>query len=465
MRTCRRSRAGLPGVLGLACANVHGFSWLRWGACCVVALAALTGEAKAQSSQRFRLANGLTVVLAPEAASVGVNVVVRYDVGQGHDPAGYSGLAHLLEHATFRGSTHLRPLEGVSILGELGAGYNAVTELESTTFFTELPSAGLETALWLESERMGFALGGIDAAGLAAEQRVVVNELRQRGGALSRHLSKFWLDALYGPAHPFARGENEVEDVQAVELPGLQWFYQSTYRPDNATLVLSGDFGATQARGLVEKYFGPLQNPKLPRASLTAPAPTLCGVHRVDVEHPFLFGKALWVTWPGPAATTGIERQRREALAKLLQSRLDDVLLERGIDVASVRVENAYFRTHSLLTVRLGLHENGSQDKVEQAVQAEARRLATQPPSEQELRALRARLLSDRVFAGSGGLGRALALSAGIDTAQVSPTTLSSVDVREAARPLAGPVLFLRAEPGGKGTRSSSITRSEDPCH
>lgn len=148
----------------------------------------------------------------------------------------------MLEHATFRGSSHLRPLEGASILGELGAGYNAVTELESTEFYSALPSAGLETVLWLESERMGFALGGINAAGLEAEQRIVVNELRQRGGALSRQLNKFWLDALYGPAHPFARGESEVEDVQAVELSGLQWFYQSSYRPDNATLVLSGAF-------------------------------------------------------------------------------------------------------------------------------------------------------------------------------------------------------------------------------
>jgi zinc protease len=431
----------------------------------VVALAGSVREATAHSLQRLRLANGLSVVLAPDTGTVGVNVVVRYEVGRAHDPAGYAGLAHLLEHATFRGSTHLRPLEAVSILGEMGAGHNAVTELESTTFFTELPSAGLETVLWLESERMGFALGGIDAAGLAAEQRIVVNELRQRGGALSRHLSKLWLDALYGRAHPFARGENEVDDVQAVELPGLQWFYQSTYRPDNATLVLSGDFEVTQARGLVEKYFGPLQNPKLPRASLTAPAPKLCGVHRVDIEHPFLFGKASWVTWPVPAAATAVERQRRDALAKLLQSRLDDVLLGRGIDAASVRVESSYFRTHGLLTVRLGLHESGDQDKVEHVVQTEARRLATELASEQDLRVLKARLVSDRVFSGSGGLSRALALSSGVDIAQVSPASLSSAELREAARPLAGPVLFLRAEPGGKGTRSTTVTRAEDPCH
>jgi hypothetical protein len=118
-----------------------------------------------------------------------------------------------------------------------------------------------------------------------------------------------------------------------------------------------------------------------------------------------------------------------------------------------------------LLTVRLGLHESGSRDKVERAVQAEARRLATQPPSEQELRTLRARLASDSVFSGSGGLARALSLSDGIDTAQVSPATLSPAEVREAARILAGPVLFLGAEPGSKATRSTAVTRSEDPCH
>jgi zinc protease len=441
------------------------FGRLGWALGVTVALAGWAREVNAQSLQRFQLANGLSVVLAPDARTVGVNVVVRYEVGRAHDPAGFSGLAHLLEHTTFRGSTHLRPLEGVSILGELGAGYNAVTELECTAFLTQLPSAGLETVLWLESERMGFALGGIDVTGLAAEQRIVVNELRQRGGALSRQLSKFWLDALYGPTHPFARGDSEVEDVQAVELPGLQWFYQTTYRPDNATLVLSGDFGVTHARDLVERYFGPLRNPKLPRASLTAPAPKLCGVHRVDVEHPFLFGKALWVTWAGPAAATAVERQRRDALAHLLQSRLEHVLLARGTDASSVQADNAYFRTHSLLTIRLGLHESGSQDKVERAVQAEARRLATQPPSEQELRALRARLASDSVFSGSGGLARALSLSDGIDTAQVSPATLSSAELREAARILAGPVLFLGAEPGSKGTRSTAVTRSEAPCH
>src|SRR5882724_5011632 len=167
------------------------FWWLGLAACSGVALAGPEARAQsvdtaATSVQRFQLANGLTVVLAPSAHTVGVNVVVRYEVGQAHDPVGYAGLAHLLEHVSFRGSSHLRPLQAVSILGELGAGYNATTSLEDTEFYTELPSAGLETVLWLESERMGFALGGIDAAGLEVEQRIVVNELRQRNGALSR---------------------------------------------------------------------------------------------------------------------------------------------------------------------------------------------------------------------------------------------------------------------------------------
>lgn len=153
-------------------------------------LAAAPGTVNAEEPptaavQDYRLDNGLRVVLAPDPLIGEVTIAAVYAGGQSIDPPQRRGLSHLIEHLTFRGSRHLTPLASDAILSNVGAAWNAYTSLDETVYLTQLPERALATALWIESERMGFTLDGIDQAALELEQRIVINELAERSGSLS----------------------------------------------------------------------------------------------------------------------------------------------------------------------------------------------------------------------------------------------------------------------------------------
>ena len=152
--------------------------------------------------ERYQLANGLKAVLAPDDRAVDVAVAVEYAAGSAHAPHAVKGLPHLVEHLAFYGTRHLKPFEATEILDELGAGYNAFVASERTVYFASLPTEALATGLWLESERMAFALDGVDAAALENETKDIANELAEREHSLAVSLSKFQRRALYGASHP-----------------------------------------------------------------------------------------------------------------------------------------------------------------------------------------------------------------------------------------------------------------------
>src|SRR5262245_61200048 len=128
-----------------------------------------------------RLANGLRVVIERDPRQPLVAVVVAYDVGQRDDPRGYRELAHLVEHLTFRGTRHLADGEMARRLDAAGAVWNAYTSADQTAYETLLPARHLPLALWLESERMGFAADAFAASTLEVEREVVRRESVERG--------------------------------------------------------------------------------------------------------------------------------------------------------------------------------------------------------------------------------------------------------------------------------------------
>jgi zinc protease len=414
---------------------------------------------------RYQLQNGLRVVLAPDRVTPGVSVVVRYDVGTANAPRGYRGLSHLVEHLTFRGSRHVAPLQGMSILQELGAGFNANTELEATEYYAQVSAPALDTVLWLESERMAFTLDRLDQAALDVERRIVDNEHRQRH-TIGQVLNQHWLQALYGEGHPFVDDPASTPDLSDVTLRGVQWFFQTAYRPDNATLVLVGQFDSASAVRSIERYFAPIVPPPLTLTSIQVRAPRLCGVHHLGVSHTGIFGHRLRITWPLPQARSALERASLNALEQLLQGKLYGLLVERGVDVANVRVFANRFTTHELLTVELELFDKSEAAGVEQLTLSVARELAKQPLAPHTLRTIRTSLVSSAVFDREDGLQRARDLASGsdpdADTAALSQ--LSEADVRRAARPLAGPVLVVHTWPTKSEGEVSQIEVDENPC-
>jgi zinc protease len=441
-------------------------AFLTYWSAPAAAQVAAAAPATAPSIERYQLQNGLRVVLAPDRVTAGVSVVVRYDVGRAQTPTEYRGLAHLVEHLTFRGSRHVKPLQGAALLQELGAGFNATTDDEATTYYTQIAAPGLESALWLESERMAFTLDRLDQAALELEARVVNNEQLQAHSSVRRLSERYWRRALYGEHHPFATSIDQIDDVSEVPLSAVQWFFQASYRPDNAILVLVGDLDPTQARALVERYFGPIASPRVARLAKRAEPPGLCGLHRIDVSHDALFGNLLRVSWPLLPASSAVEQASLSMLSQLLERRLYGALVRGSADVASVDARISRFSSHQLLTLDLDLHEHANVKAVEQTILGAAHELATRGARPQELRVVRANLTSSFIFAREDGVKRAIALAAGEDPDAEAAALgkLSEQDVLRAARPLVGPVILAHVWPSKHDGREAQVEEDVNPC-
>lgn len=222
----------------------------------------------------YRLANGLRVLLDRDPKRTEIALLVAYDVGRRDDPPGKQGLAHVVEHMTYRGSRHVKPYEALSLLQRAGASeINGFTSPDSTCYFAALPPEALELALWIESERMGFTLERFDQTSLALEREIVGSEALTNSDSSSWRFGAQAQRALFGDAHPYAPPLYPDRDLDEIHLQDVQRCFQQSYRPDNARLILTGNFDLNAATALIERYFGPIRNPafRLSRAAVALP--------------------------------------------------------------------------------------------------------------------------------------------------------------------------------------------------
>lgn len=208
--------------------------------------------------ERYKLDNGLEVILHQDNSIPLVAVDVWYHVGSGDEVPGRSGFAHLFEHMLFQGSKHVGADKHFEILKGLGSSPNGSTNFDRTNYFEVVPSHHLETALWIESDRMGYLLPLLTEPSLKNQIDVVRNERRQSYDNEPYGKTRFAVSHLLHPeGHPYRDlviGKHE--DLEAAELEDVQSFYKKWYVPGNATLVIAGDFDVKTAKQLVEKWFG-----------------------------------------------------------------------------------------------------------------------------------------------------------------------------------------------------------------
>ena len=299
--------------------------------------------------ERYLLPNGLEVILQRDDRQPYVAVLMRYRAGSRDDPKGYSGLAHLVEHLTFRGSKHVPDLELLGRLERAGASeINATTSLDATSYFAVVPAAEVPLALWLESERMAFTLEAMARDRFAIERSVVVNERKERSGPEDTALRLFFAEA-YPEPHPYRRAADAGAE-ESLTLDHARWFYQSAYRPDNATLVLVGSFDVARARETIERYFGSIAAAQSARAP--APPVRFAGqaLLRVLAERA---RSELTLFWSVPCdiRACGAELQLlRATLAGSSESLLSRALLEPGL-ASDVSMSVEPFETHVLVTL------------------------------------------------------------------------------------------------------------------
>jgi predicted Zn-dependent peptidase len=298
-----------------------GAAWMRWTMAAAGTLAALSvawakvpagSSAKVARSakqpavsvpfEHFVLDNGLEVLVIPDRSLPLVAVDVWYHVGSGAEVPGKSGFAHLFEHMMFQGSKHTGEDAHFDTLRRIGASeINGTTNSDRTNYFEQVPANQLETALWLESDRMGWLLDLVTQKSLDNQREVVRNERRQRYDNVPYGKERFALAAaLYPEGHPYRYLTiGRHEDLEAASLDDVKAFFRQWYVPSNATLCLAGDIDAATARKLAQKWFGGLPKVAKPKMQPVA-TPQLTAPVRQELADPFARLRRLHLTWHSP---------------------------------------------------------------------------------------------------------------------------------------------------------------------
>jgi len=211
--------------------------------------------------EQYTLENGLKVVLHQDLSDPLVAVAIQYHVGSGREKPGKTGFAHFFEHMLFQRSENLPRNAFFQKIAKLGGEFNGSTNSDGTNYYEMVPRDALEKILWMESDRMGFFINTVTQGGLEREIDIVSNEKRQNYDSQPYgHSSTIMAREMFPAGHPYSWTTiGEIADLRAATIDDVKEFYHTYYVPNNATLVLTGDFDIAQAKELIQKYFGEIK--------------------------------------------------------------------------------------------------------------------------------------------------------------------------------------------------------------
>lgn len=354
-----------------------------------------SGASAAQSlaipHERYQLENGLTVVLHKDNRLPLAAVSIWYDVGAIDEVEGRSGFAHLFEHMMFQNSPHVGEDRFFKILEEIGAtSVNGTTNFDRTNYFETVPSHELETALWLESDRMGFLLASLTEESLKGQIGVVQNERRQsvenrEYGLMDEALNQ----ALYPKPHPYYGNViGSMDDIGAATLDDVRDFFRTYYTPANATLVIAGDFETAQAKALVKKYFGSLTGKPKPKKR-DIPVPTIAEPQTIEFTEPVGRLPKVSIAWMGPSSF-GEDAASLDLLAHVISGTRSARLDKRvSFDDLIAQSVTAYFQEHTsggVFQIDLVVRPGRTIDEAVAAIDEVLADLKKNPPTDAELK-------------------------------------------------------------------------------
>nr|MBA3351804.1 insulinase family protein [Blastocatellia bacterium] len=210
----------------------------------------------------YKLPNGLKVVLSQERSSPLAVVAVYYNIGFRIEPRDRTGFAHLFEHLMFQGSKNLGKMEFIKLVESNGGVLNGSTRFDFTNYFAVMPAHKLETLLWAEADRMR----GLDITNenLKNQQGVVGNEVKVN--VLNQPYGSFpWIDLPMAAFTNWYNSHNfygELKDIEAATMTDAKTFFDKYYSPQNAVVVVTGDFDEAQAKTWITKYFANIPSQK-----------------------------------------------------------------------------------------------------------------------------------------------------------------------------------------------------------
>jgi len=218
------------------------------------------------------LPNGLRVLLVEDHRVPSVAINVGYRVGGKDDPPGRSGFAHLFEHLMFKGTRNTSPETIDRLTEDIGGINNAFTADDITNYYEVIPSNYLETLLWAEADRLGSL--NVTEENFHTERDVVIGEYDQRILAEPYGMLDELVNRTAFVAHPYRRGViGDPDNLRAASLEDVVAFHRTYYRPDNAVLVVVGDFDPVQTNAWIDRYFGRIPRPSVPIPRVTVIEP------------------------------------------------------------------------------------------------------------------------------------------------------------------------------------------------
>ncbi|MBB5063380.1 pitrilysin family protein [Granulicella mallensis] len=366
--------------------------------------------------ETYTLPNGLKVITHEDHRLPLVAVDLWYHVGPLNERPGRTGFAHLFEHMMFEGSEHVGEKAHIKFVQGAGAtDVNGTTDFDRTNYFETLPANQLELGLWLESDRMGFLMEGLNRDLLRNQRDVVRNERRQGEGRPYAAADEAVAHLLYPKGHPYYGDViGSHADIEAARIADIRDFHQQFYTPNNASIAIAGDFDPAKLKELLTKYFGPI--PAGPKVDpVTVVTPPITSQRRETVTDTVKLPQ-LTIAWLTPAAYTPGSYDVEAAIFALggaKASRLDEALVYKTQVAQSV---TCYSRPNKLngtaecsVTARPGV----KLEDLEATVWAEIAKLQTEGPTAAEVEAAKAGSLTQKInglqrLGGFGGIADTL---------------------------------------------------------
>jgi zinc protease len=438
-------------------------------ACCV----AQTAVAQLKiPHETYTLPNGLTVILSVDRTTPTVAVDIWYHVGSKNEMPGRTGFAHLFEHVMFTGSGHVPYGLHDKLTEGVGGGNNGSTSNDRTNYFETIPSNYLETALWLESDRMGFLLDTLDIAKLNAQRDVVKNERRQSvDNQPYGRVSEIFSAAMYPKGHPYSWSViGSMDDLSAASEEDVKSFFRLYYAPNNATLAVVGDFDPVQAKAWIQKYFADVPKGQPVTRPTVAPAKLQAGkrfVYEDRVQVP-----RLYIQWP----TVGSKQDAGLGVMSLILSGSRTARLTKALVYDSQLATNVFAFQNSaedvgVFQVVVVPRPEHTLTELEAAVDQVLQKFISEGPTAEEVQRAKSGMELNFLRGLESNLGRAEQLLGGavffgnpgqytIDYQRILATTAADVK-RVAAQYLSGPRIVLSVVPKGKKDQASKAAESE----
>ncbi|WP_034158953.1 M16 family metallopeptidase [Sphingomonas sp. ERG5] len=362
------------------------------------------------------LKNGMTLYAMRDPKAASVSLYMWYKVGQRDDPKERAGFAHLFEHLMFKPTRNL-PQGAFTYMSTIVESANATTLFDDTLYTTTAPANRLETLLWLEGERLKNLV--VDQANFASERDVVKEELRQRifAAPYGRILFKL-IPGFVFSTHPYARPiGGTAEDLDKATLADVRAFHEAFYRPDNAVMVIAGNFDPRQLEAWADRYIGSIPKPAAPLIRIPSSIePERTSPRLVDAYAPNVPLPALVAAWVAPAEanpdSAGID-VIEALLTRGAASRLNRVLVTDKQLASSIMTYNFDTRDGHAFAIVTTLAKGADMAAARTALDAEIARLRDTPVDAAELASVKNALLGAALSDRETPAGRVLLVGDG----------------------------------------------------